>query len=225
MKCISLTGRGTQCSRNAVINGKCTQHYHLDNATQSNVSSDETREFQFQRILKEFGPYLFMTLPQDMVSDMVSHFQDLTVDYYRQKFLNIVINHRHLFDDTVLEDINETENVSESDDILKISEAVKNGLLRWFWDRKKDGTIDTLNYIKYLTCMKEIVKLFIYRKIQTNSDYTGEAVSMYKGAEKHLTTKKKEWREENINKLVIKEVDKCNVMCCDVFKHVFMQYM
>ena len=214
MKCISLTQRGTQCSRNAVINGKCTQHYHLDNSTQSNVSSDETREFQFQRCLKEFGPYAFMTLPQDMVA----HFQDLTIDYYRKEFTNIVIKHRYLFDDTVLEDINET------DDISICSEAVKTSVMRWFHDRKADGTMDTLNYIKYLNCIKDLLKVFIYRKIQNNSEITGEAVYMYKGAEKNLKDKKTEWRDENIQKLRLKEVSKCDVMCDDVFKHVFVQY-
>ncbi len=214
MKCICLTQRGTQCSRNAVVNGKCTQHHNLNAPRTTYLSPTENKEIQFQRCLKEFGNYGFMVLPQDMVD----HFQDLTIDYYRKEFLNIVITHRYLFDDTVLEDVNTT------DDLLEMSEAVKNCLSRWFKDRKADGTMDALNYIKYLNCMKEILKVFIYRKIQTNSEITGEAVYMYKGAEKHLKDKKAEWREENIQKLRLKEVSKCDVMCDDVFKHVFVQY-
>ena len=216
MKCISITQCGKKCSRNAVSGEyRCSQHHKIEYRDvlggDSKEVTEEIRNNDFKLALNERSIY-------DIFRYSHAHFVNLNTNYYKQKFLDIAVNNKHIFDDSV---ISELQNCTFSTEMFDI---VKMPLLTW---HKKQSELnnDKFSQIMYLTCMLDILKICIYLCIQKKKNSTWDFIGIYKKAEKELKKFKDEWREENINKLRIKEVSKSGVMCDDVFKYVFLNYM
>ena len=207
MKCLSNTNRGHRCTRNGSYNGYCFQH------VKNYVSTEENRETIFQVIIDR---YEWNYTPDDIT---VSRFQ-LSLDYYKKQFLEFFLNYKYMLDNN---DILST--IHESSNFETIFSGLRDNLTIWYRERKNIRPLNTLENINYLCCMREICKVAIYFCIQKrNNTSLADILRHYKSLVSCLSKRKENWKEECIKKLCIKEVKKCNVMCDDVFKHVFLSY-
>ena len=207
MKCLSNTNRGHRCTRNGSYNGYCFQH------VKNYVSTEENRETIFQDIIDR---YEWNYTPDDIT---VSHFQ-LSLDYYKKQFLEFFLNYKYMLDsDDILSTIQESSNIET------IFSGLRDNLTIWYRGRKNTSPLNTLENINYLCCMRDICKIAIYFCIQKRRNFSlTDTLKLYKSAVNGLNKRKESWKEECIKKLCIKEVKKCDVMCDDVFKHVFLSY-
>ena len=112
--------------------------------------------------------------------------------------------------------------IHESSNIETIFSGLRDNLTIWYRERKNIRPLNTLENINYLCCMRDLCKIPIYWCIQERKNTS--LIDIYKSAVNCLNKRKESWKEECIKKLCIKEVKKCDVMCDDVFKHVFLSY-
>jgi len=214
MKCISLTQSGKKCSREAFPGEyRCAQHHNMHyNKILSFGVSEETLEKEFNLVLNTASFF-------DIFRYSHAYFFNLNTSYYKQKYLDIAVNNNHIFNENT---ITELQNCIFSTDMFDI---VKIPLLTWNDTQQKSGNKSILQHIMFLTCLLDILKISIYLCIQKKMNLTWDLIRIYKECRTELKQTKDQWREENINKLRIKEVGKSGVMCDDVFKYIFVNYM
>jgi len=207
MKCLSNTNRGHRCTRNGSYNGYCFQH------VKNYVSTEENRETIFQDIVNSFK---FFYIPTDII---VSQFQ-LSLEYYKKQFLEFFLNYKYMLDSNDILSI-----IHESSNIETILYGLRDNLTIWYRKRKNTSPLNTLENINYLCCMRDLCKIAIYFCIQERRNFSlTDTLNLYKSEVNCLNKIKESWKEEGIKKLCLKEVKKCDVMCDDVFKHVFLSY-
>ena len=212
--CIHLTKAGKICSRSVHYKDRCIQHYKLHF---SQYATEETREIKFQELIDTKNDYTHL--------EYIPYFSNLTIEYYRQKYIDIVVNYKFMFNENIISDLNN----ANSPEIM--FNTVRDDISSWIRELKKtkgitkDTDLDLFTNIKYKQCVLQILKISIYYCIQENKFSIFRVIPLYNNLKGSLIRNKELWREENINKLRIKEVSKSGVMCDDVFKYVFAGYI
>ena len=198
--CNAITNKGTQCSRQGVLGGYCSQH-HDQLKQKYEFISDDKFDLLVEKIING------NTLSQD---------EEFQIKYFsvNLKLFSIVLKYIRFF----------SKKESWYSSIIYRN-------FTFAWQTIKDEfctkptarrTIDTIEYIK---CLEELVKLYIfYSKSCKFPIFEGTSIIL-KSIREKLIINEKLYAEEQLNILRTKEVGTLNIVCKDVYNHIFVGYL
>jgi len=201
--CNAITNKGTQCSRQAKIDGFCLQHYKSKSA--------ETPEN------KEISDYEFDLLVKRICNGFVPATDKAIINFdCKSKLISIVIKYARHFGS----DLDYLISVIEDLDIGDSWEIIKNDICH------KPTVKRVIDSIEYMKCLLDLTKLFIVISEKFYPTFSiMEATSLIKGFDVEIKNKEMIYAEEQLNVLRTKEVGTLNIVCKDVYNHIFVGYL
>ena len=206
--CKAITNKGTQCSRQAIVDGYCTQHADENKVKYQDLIDDDF-DALIQRICRKPGKL------SDEDNTIIKNFAlntkltAIPIEYSRH------FCHNPKYYANLVQTTNNTMNALN---IIKDEICTRPNARR---------TVDDIEYYK---CIAELTKVFILIIVKM-SYYPNKTLKILEcratleSLSKAIEQKEKEYAEEQLNILRTKEVGTQEVLSNDVFRHIFTGYL
>ncbi len=205
--CKAITKKGTQCSRQAVVDGYCGQHADEIKAKYQFLMEDD-----YNALIQRIG-----RKPEDISDEDKLILKNFGL---KTQLTSIPIEYNRNFchPSKYYAKLVQTSDIVTAYNTIKCELCDINSVRR------------TIDEIEYYRCMLELAKVFIIiiAKLTNYHNKTTKILqsrAMIEALEKAIEKKEKEYAEEQLNILRTKEVGSQEILSNDVFKHIFTGYL
>ena len=205
--CKAITKKGTQCSRQAVVDGYCGQHADEIKAKYQFLMEDDYNAL-IQRIGRNPGNI------SDEDNTIIKNFGLKT----QLTSIPIEYNRNFCHPSKYYAKLVQTSDIVTAYNTIKCELCDINSVRR------------TIDEIEYYRCMLELAKVFIIM-VAKLTNYHNKTIAILncratiESLTKAIEQKEKEYAEEQLNILRTKEVGSQEILSNDVFKYIFTGYL